>query len=125
MYKTINKFNCLIRLGKDKCKHTEKTNVIYIINCKACDATYVGQTSRSFNTRVKEHEADCRHKRNKSANFNHVSNNNHSINFDNVKILDNESNLSKRLLSEMLHITAQKNSMNVQTDTINLKSEYR
>ena len=96
VYKTINKFNCLIRLGKDKCKHTEKTNVIYKIDCKACDAMYVGQTSRSLNTRVKEHEADCQHKRNKSAIVNHVSNNNHSINFDNVNILDNESNLSKR-----------------------------
>ena len=35
----------------------------------------------------------------------HISNQNHVINFDNVKILDNESNLSKELLSEMLDIT--------------------
>ena len=40
--------------------------------------------------------------------FNHVKDNDHAIDFNNIKILDNESKLEKRLLSEMLFITAQK-----------------
>jgi len=35
---------------------------------------------------------------------------NHDFNWDNVDILDNEPFLSKRLLSEMLHICTQTNS---------------
>ena len=31
VYKTINKFNCLIKLGKDKCQLSGKTNVVYKI----------------------------------------------------------------------------------------------
>ena len=81
-----------------------------------------GQTSRSLKTRSKEHDADCRHKRNKSAIFNHVKDNDHAIDFNNIKILDNARKLEKRLLPEMLFITAQKNSMNIQTDTVKLKA---
>ena len=57
VYKTINKFNCLIKLGKDKCQLSEQTNVAYKIKCKTCDASYVGQTSHSLKTRSKEHDA--------------------------------------------------------------------
>ena len=59
VYKTINKFNCLIKLGKDKCQLSGKRNVVYKIKCNTCDNSYIGQTSRSLKTRSKEHDADC------------------------------------------------------------------
>jgi len=37
--------------------------------------------------------------------------------WDNIKILDTESNFYKRSISEMLHIKEQENGINVQTDT--------
>ena len=125
VYKTINKFNCLIKLGKDKCKPEENANVVYKINCKDCNSSYVGQTSRNVTTRAKEHEADCRHHRNKTAILNHINDNRYAINFYNVKVLDNENILGKILLSEMLYITAQKKGMNIQKDTGKLKNEYK
>ena len=53
VYKPINKFNCLIKLGEDKYQLSEKTNVVYKIKCNTCDASYVGQTSRSLKQDLK------------------------------------------------------------------------
>ena len=43
-----NKFNHIIRLGKDKYHKNEKSHVVYKINCCDCNASYVGQTSRKL-----------------------------------------------------------------------------
>ena len=44
--------------------------------------------------------------------------------WDNVLILDEEPSYRKRLISEMLHIKKQKNSLNLQTDTEGLNKAY-
>jgi len=41
---------------KDKLPQWSHTNVVYKIECKDCDASYVGQTSRMLKTRIKEHK---------------------------------------------------------------------
>ena len=120
-----NKFNQIIRLGKDKYQKNEKSHVVYKINCCDCDASYVGQTSRKLIIRSKDHASDCKFKRDRSVLHEHIANTNHKIDFNNIKILDQEQNLKKRLLSEMLHIHSQHNSLNRQFDTNFLKSEYK
>jgi len=42
----------------------------------------------------------------------------HDFDWDNVKILDQKKILNKRLISEMIFIRKQKNSLNIQSDTI-------
>jgi len=42
---------------------------------------------------------------------------NHNFDWNNVKILDFESNYQKRLISEMIHIKSQKNGINLNEDT--------
>jgi hypothetical protein len=49
---------------------------------------------------------------------------NHDFNWDDVEILDTERFLSKRLISEMLFIGLQTNSVNLQTDTEFLHNGY-
>ena len=44
-----------IKVQKDICPHTSKSNVIYKISCNNCDASYVGQTGRQLKTRITEH----------------------------------------------------------------------
>ena len=44
IYSTANKFRRFIKLGKDKCKTGENTNVVYRIDCNDCETSYVGQT---------------------------------------------------------------------------------
>lgn len=41
----------------------------------------------------------------------------HEFNWNDVTILDNEPLFNKRLVSEMIFIKRQKNSLNMQTDT--------
>jgi len=44
--------------------------------------------------------------------------------WDNVEILDVESNLNKRLISEMINIKSQSKGLNLQTDTDFLDRAY-
>ncbi|KYN21656.1 hypothetical protein ALC57_05964 [Trachymyrmex cornetzi] len=55
---SINKFKKFIKAQKDPCPQFKKSNVMYKINCKDCDASYVGQTGRQLKTRIAEH---CNH----------------------------------------------------------------
>jgi len=68
-------------------------------------------------TRIKEHKNHIRRAATHSVITDHRLNDNPEFDWDNVEILDNERYLSKRLISEMLHITRQNNSLNLQPDT--------
>ena len=85
-----NKLNNIIVLGKDKNTKFNNSNVIYKINCDNCNASYVGQTCRRLDVKIKEHHRKyCEEDKNSSL-FIHKIDNNHTINFHNVKILDSE-----------------------------------
>jgi len=70
-------------------------------------------------TRIKEHKNHIRRtSTTRSVITDHRLNNNHEFDWDNMEILDKERYLSKRLISEMLYITRQNNSLiNLQSDT--------
>ena len=55
VYKLMNNLNRFIKTRKDKIKKDELSNVVYLINCKDCNYSYVGQTKRKLKTRIKEH----------------------------------------------------------------------
>lgn len=100
-------------------------DVVYKIKCMDCDAVYVGQTSRQLRTRISEHRNDIR--RNNTTHSvitEHRLEFDHDFDWDNVKILDNERFLSKRLVSEMAHIKLQGNALNLQSDTEYLHHGY-
>ena len=68
----------------------------------------------------------CKHNRDISALVMHMKKTGHKFNFDfnNIRILDNESSYFKRLVSEMIFIS-KFNSVNRIQDTQNLKSVLR
>ena len=107
------------------CWKDEKTNVVYRISCNECTATYVGQTERRLNIRVNEHMKKCANKDRGTAIYTHIGDANHKFNFNNVKVLHIEQSLSKRKISEMLFIHAQKQYINNQQDTRTLRFEYK
>jgi len=43
---------------KDKVKVEEKTELIYCVPCKNCSSSYVGETGRKFDLRIKEHQKE-------------------------------------------------------------------
>ena len=41
--------------------HCQMSNVIYVISCGCCGKLYIGETERSFETRLKDHLSGIRH----------------------------------------------------------------
>ncbi|KYM96993.1 hypothetical protein ALC62_12327, partial [Cyphomyrmex costatus] len=123
-YKPINSLNQIIKLGKDKLDKFNNTNVVYKIDCLNCDCSYVGQTKRNLKTRIKEHKADLKKLQNKSVVSKHQIEYNHTMDWDNVHILDNEPSYIKRSISEMIFIKKQLNGLNLQSDTERFPENY-
>lgn len=80
-------------------------NVVYKISYDDCKASYIGQTKRKLNTRIREHISNINKKTGSPSVIS-----DHRINFrlNKVKILDSESSYNKRLISEMVHIKRSK-----------------
>jgi len=117
-YYSLKKFGNIFRPYKDRIPVQHQKNVVYKISCKDCDASYVGQTGRKLLTKIKEHKNHIkRATTTHSVITDHRLKDGHEFDWDRVEILDNEHFLSKRLISEMLHIARQNNSLNLQSDT--------
>ena len=105
---------------KDKIRNLKKANCVYRIPCKSCDKSYVGETGRSLELRIKEHrkEAEKSESRpytrsskslassenHKSANTDHVVTDNHVMDWDNIRVLDREENRTRRWIKEAIWI---------------------
>jgi len=120
----LNKLNRFIKAYKDPLPSVNHSNVVYKICCENCTASYVGQTSRELNTRVKEHISNINRPFESLSVVSQHGLERHKFNWDEVKILDEDPSFLRRIISEMIHITLQKNSLNVQNDTINLDKAY-
>lgn len=123
--KNINKFNKFIKLGKDRLTSDEKSNIVYKIDCKDCDMTYIGQSKRYFKTRKREHKYAIDKQKKDNALFLHVHETGHEIDFKNPRIVDTEKKRHRRLLSEMINIHYHDGTMNNCTDTAFLKQSYK
>ncbi|KYN12195.1 hypothetical protein ALC57_15646 [Trachymyrmex cornetzi] len=122
---SMNKLQKYLKVHKDPRLRLSKNNVEYRINCNDCDASYVEQTSRQLRTRIAEHRNHIRwNTSSRSVITEHRLENNHDFNWDEIEVLDEEPCYHKRLISEMLHIKKQKNSINLQTDTEGLHKAY-
>ncbi|KYM95315.1 hypothetical protein ALC62_14037, partial [Cyphomyrmex costatus] len=124
VYKPTNNLGGIIKTGKDKLNKFDNTNVVYKINCKDCDMSYVGQTKRRLRTRLKEHRDDLKKSNNNSVVSKHQLNCKHDIDWDNTAILDSEPVYFKRTISEMIHIKNQIHCLNLQSDTEKLPQMY-
>ena len=105
---------------KDKHELRDNNGVVYRIPCKGCNQAYIGETARNLGYRLEEHEKDVRSKANnkytrsqrkssmseynKSALTDHTSQCNHVIDWENVKIMDKDSNDRSRLIKEAIWI---------------------
>ena len=65
-------------------------NIIYNVNCKDCDVSYVGQTKRNFEIRKEEHQ-----KQKSSVIFQHCNAEKHNFDWKNFKTLNSERNRTK------------------------------
>ena len=97
---------------KDKRENSDKAGIVYGLNCMSCPSVYVGETGRQTRDRMKEHQFDIVKKKAMSKVYKHTAETGHSFNFDDVKILDDTSNVRVRRQLESTHTHLQTNSIN-------------
>ncbi|KAL6433579.1 hypothetical protein ACFW04_006577 [Cataglyphis niger] len=101
-YFSLNKLHRFIKVHKDQIPKASSSNIIYKINCDNCDAS------------IKKHRNYIRRNTpSHSVITDHRLRHNHEFKWNNVKILDIELIYNKRLISEMLFIKRQNNSLNL------------
>lgn len=120
----FNTLDSLYSQLKDKIESTKESNVVYKISCLDCPGQYVGQTKQYLNKRVYSHKYSIQCNDESTALSRHSKELNHHFDFNNVSILDRESNYKKRLIKEMINIKKEKNSINFRTDIQNLSILY-
>jgi hypothetical protein len=111
---------------KEKQDKMVKSGVVYKIDCKNCDKSYIGETSKKLMTRVHRHELDITNKDKsgpKTALVQHTLDSKHDFDFENPQIIDHEANHGKRLIVEAGHILMNK-TVNLKTDARNISKQY-
>ncbi len=76
------------------------------VKCRVCDSGYVGETGCPLKKRIMEHQRDS------SPVFQHANDSEHPVNYDQVKVLDQESGWFRRGVKEAIHILTNPSDLN-------------
>ncbi len=101
----------------------KKTGVIYQIPCGTCNEIYIGQTGRSLQHRVKEHQRALTSWNSfyvTSAVAEHAIKTGYTIDWNGAKVIDGNGNdhFYQRCLLEAWHIQSNKNALNREIGTL-------
>ena len=103
----------------------EKTGVIYQIECRACNSTYIGETGRDLATRIKEHLAGKRRDMTTTPLGKHKIEEHNGNDFDVAcTILGYEAEISSRKALESFWIFARKPRMNGRNECPSITNEF-
>ena len=108
---------------KDPIPDGLRSRVVYKFTCAGCNACYVGETSRHFSTRVREHLAVDR----ASHIFKHLQNSERCrslCSIDCFHILDHATTSFQLKIKEAIHIQKELPSLNQQLHHVNLKLSF-
>ena len=117
--------NCFQTLGhifakpKDAVIKEQRTDAIYSIPCIDCDYEYTGQIKHLFGTRLKEHQKAvffC--KKENSALSEHICLTNHTIGWNNSKIINTNRRYHQPLCLEARHINSAHAPLNRADDSL-------
>jgi hypothetical protein len=90
--------------------------MVYSIKCRDCNAEYIGKTERILSHQLKEHRNSkslaCKQ---------HEETTGHSMDYENVRILDSAKSDFRLKLKELLHIFKRKPAFNKQ---LNAQSNF-
>ena len=98
----------LLMAPKDKDPILKKSGVIYSFKCGRvdCDEEYIGESSRTFSERFKEHQKAS------SPIFDHSNISGHQVTIDNFNIVGREDQNLSRTIKEALYIRVNNPSLN-------------
>ena len=107
-FKGGNTIKSLLIAPKDKDPLMKKSGVIYRYKCDRveCDEEYIGESSRNFGERFKEHQKAP------SPIYDHHNTTGHNINIENFEIVGRESQNLMRTIKEALYIRVNDPSLN-------------
>ena len=98
---------------KDPTPMPAVSGVVYEIPCQDCEESYIGQTGRTLDHRIKEHKRGYTYAGNiTSAVAEHSVNLGHRINWDGAKVIRREQAWYRRCFMESWHIRQNRQSMN-------------
>lgn len=104
VYKSNNTLKDLLCNLKDKIPQEEKSG-IYQIPCSNCPAVYIGQTRRKFKIRLREHRNAVENERaNDSSVAAHTSTLDHTVDWENAKLIKNVRKTSHLNAWESMYI---------------------
>ena len=124
LYSTKNKLSSIIKLGKDKTDKVNQAKLYIRLIVKIVTHLMSDKLVDAYKSELKNTQKNIRIKIKNSGLFMHTHDNNHTIDFQNIKILDNEINNGKRLFPEDLFIHSQTKFMNKQFEITRLPSDY-
>ena len=93
----------LLSKPKDPIPKEDRNNAIYQLNCKDCEAVYVGETKRTLNIRAEEHITAIKSASKKSHTAEHCWKYNHDFDWKHKKVLDFEKNWKTRTIKESIY----------------------
>ncbi|XP_066263270.1 uncharacterized protein [Branchiostoma lanceolatum] len=120
-FKPINTIRRNLVAPKDKIKKLERSGTVYHIPCADCPATYVGESERPLSARLQEHK---RPSYVSSPVVQHVAKQKHKIDWDNVKVLDQDSDWFSRGVREAIQIRRQRSTLNRDRGRHYLKPDF-
>ena len=98
---------------KDPILTEEKHNIIYKLDCKDCDAVYMDESKRAYQTRIREHISAVRKADTKwYETADHCWKFNHDFNWTEDKTLGQELNTTTRKIKETIHSIKTENCIN-------------
>ena len=90
--------------AKDDLPSSQTPGVVYALGCTECERVYIGETGRTAEQRVKEHNAHVKHDRQEqSAVAKHVIKKDHRMHWQPHSITK-EADRLKRLIKEAIYI---------------------
>ena len=104
IFKSGRSLRSVLTKVKDPLPMEKKAKVVYRIPC-SCGKSYIGETKRRLETRLREHQEACRKGTlEKSAVAEHAWNDHHTIKWEETAVVDMARHPRELLLKEAIHI---------------------
>lgn len=119
-YKGLNKLNRSLKFKKTYHPFLSRSNILYKINCLDCDVFMWVRPVNNWKIKFSEHRNHINLETTRSSVImDYRINLSHEFDWDNVEILNNETQYRKRLISEMVYIKSIITQwfLNLQNDT--------
>ena len=112
VFKSTRTLRSLLTKVKSRTEEEKIKGVIYRVQC-SCGDTYIGETGRTMDVRLKEHKRAVKTNNQNNGIAVHANKTRDDIQWDSVEVLERESNLYKRKFKEALHIKDENSLMNL------------